>query len=675
MSRPGSLLFGVHAHQPMGNFPEIVDKIHAQCYRPFLTTLHRYPAFRFSAHFSGHLLDYLHEYFPEDMRLLTEMVARGQVEMFGAGYAEPILAAIPHRDRVGQIEHLSRMIDHRYGRRPTGAWLTERVWESTVVTALADCGISYVVVDDYHFLCTGIRAEELLGFYSTEEDERRIDIFPISEALRYRLPFAPPTDAAAYIEEMIASTDGSAAIYFDDIEKFGAWPDTYEWVYGKKWLTIFIERVLSSKTLSTCTFAAYHAARRTLGPVYLPTVSYYEMNEWTLPPKVADTYGQLTARIKADGNSDALKPFLRGGIWKNFLMRYPEANWMHKRMLGLSARLAAATGEPEYNSWQDLLYGAQANDAYWHGLFGGLYLPHLRRAIYRNLLTLEAALDAKRPRPAASRSDIDYDGNDELFLQNGQLQAVIKLDGLAALIELDDYALRQNFGDTLRRHEERYHRSVGLAPQETAREGGIASPHDRLSFKEAITPEDVRSDPAPQFLLRDFLVGAELDIMPVDQYLLEVSGESNPTVTFRAHLCAGSVTKQLALAGHTLTTSYRVNGLAGKELRTRLPLAMPSCDGVAGRYVVADEIIGGFGQPFDWPAIAGLSLEDLFLQGRIVLEMKPAARVTVRPYHTVSQSENGLERIMQFVDATISWPITHELEVLTITLRTEDIVT
>ena len=35
---------------------------------------------------------------------------------------------------------------------------------------------------------------------------------------------------------------------------------------------------------------------------------------------------------------DLHRPFVRGGIWRNFLSRYPEANWMHKGMQGLSAR-------------------------------------------------------------------------------------------------------------------------------------------------------------------------------------------------------------------------------------------------------------------------------------------------------------------------------------------------
>ncbi|HKC42524.1 MAG TPA: 4-alpha-glucanotransferase, partial [Burkholderiales bacterium] len=148
-----ALLFGVHAHQPAGNFPEVLDKAHKLCYRPFLETLHRFPEFKFAVHFSGPLLDYLLERYPDDMRLLTEMVARGQIELFGAGETEPVLAAIPHRDRLAQLATLSAKLERLFGARPNGAWLTERVWEATVVAALVESGIRYVTVDDYHFLC------------------------------------------------------------------------------------------------------------------------------------------------------------------------------------------------------------------------------------------------------------------------------------------------------------------------------------------------------------------------------------------------------------------------------------------------------------------------------------------------------------------------------------------
>ena len=306
------LLLGVHAHQPVGNFDEVMVEAHERCYKPFLETLYRFPAFRFSAHFSGWLLSWLLERFPQDMALLREMVARGQVEMFGSGDCEPVLAAIPERDRKRQLDELSRKLREHFTRSPSGAWLTERVWEATVVPSLVDSGIRYVAVDDYHFLCTGLPGEQLDGYFSTEEDGRRLDLFPISEALRYRIPFAPAQDVVSYLEGL-ADAGHRGAMYFDDIEKFGIWPETYDWVYTRGWLEQFVRGVLESEKIRTSTYADFHAQQVTRGVVYLPTTSYIEMNEWTLPATAAATYADLLAREKQAGRLDQVKPFTRAG--------------------------------------------------------------------------------------------------------------------------------------------------------------------------------------------------------------------------------------------------------------------------------------------------------------------------------------------------------------------------
>src|SRR5664279_6210305 len=147
------------------------------------------------------------------------------------------------------------------------------------------------------------------------------------------------------------------------------------------------------------------------------------MNEWTLPVPAAHHYADLVQQEKYANRYEVTKPFVRGGIWRNFFMRYPESNWMHKRMLALSARYHALPDNQKTAVMLKALYECQANDAYWHGLFGGLYLPHLRRAIYNAMLTLEFLLDAVTQRPAKVLIDIDMDGCDEAFLQNGALQA------------------------------------------------------------------------------------------------------------------------------------------------------------------------------------------------------------------------------------------------------------
>lgn len=664
--RKAALLFGVHAHQPAGNFPEVFEQAHARCYRPFIRTLYGYPAFRFAMHMSGPLIEYLFAHHAEDAALLVEMTRRGQLEWFGGGDCEPVLAAIPHRDRLGQIEALSARLERRFGARPQGAWLTERVWDSAVVGAFAESGIRYAVVDDYHFLCTGREAQALRGHFATEDDGRRLDLFPISETLRYRVPFAPAADAVALIEGMAAP--GEAAIYFDDIEKFGIWPETWEWVYGRRWLVEFIERVLASERLAPLSYREFHAATPTRGLVYLPTVSYVEMNEWTLPAPAAARYAALVADARAAGRWDADKPFLRGGIWRNFLSRYAEANWMHKRMLGLSARVAAASGRPDVAELRALLYAAQANDAYWHGLFGGLYLPHLRRAVWRNLLALEARLDAASPRPPIAREDHDLDGIEELFLRSPALQAAIALDGEAALKELSSYALAQNFGDTLRRYPEHYHERLADAAASRPQAGGIASAHDRFALKHAIGPADLEPDARARTLFRDTWCAQGASTRELRGYRLTAAEDAR--AEFVAEVDGARIAKVLAVDGATLAASWRIEAPAG-EFVTELDVAMPSCDGFAGRYMVGETVLGGFGQTVHLEASEALALDDRFMRGRLVLRFDPPARVAAAPCYTVSQSEDGLERIMQSATLRLAWPVPSAGAAIRVTLAVE----
>jgi hypothetical protein len=658
MSASVALLFGVHAHQPAGNFPHVLEEAHERCYRPFLATCYDYPEFRFALHFSGPLLDYLLKEHAGDMTLLARMVERGQVELFGAGDTEPVLAAIPHRDRLGQIAALSRKLDTLFGQAPQGAWLTERVWEATVVPALADCGIRYVTVDDYHFLASGRSQADLDGYFTTEEDGRRLDLFPISEALRYRVPFALAQDTVGFLESLARESErgSSAAIYFDDIEKFGIWPETYEWVYEKGWLRQFIERVLASGKIVTETFGAYHARVRSRGVVYLPTTSYIEMNEWTLPAPAAHAYADLVEREKRGGSFDASKAFLRGGIWKNFVSRYPEANWMHKRMLALSERLARAPAAARTPQLQTLLYVSQANDAYWHGLFGGLYLPHLRRSVYASLLQLERALDQLDARPQSECVDLDLDGIDELFLRNGAIQAVVKLDGSASVLELDSYALSQNFGDTLRRHSEHYHRRVLRDPVAEHSGSGIASAHDRVDLKHDISAADMEPDARARNSFRDALVGAGGSVQPLADYRLhQVNGSG---VAFSAAREAATLHKTIVISGDCINVGYRFAGaFAAAGFESAIDLAMPSCDGPGARFVYRGDVAGGLGQPLDLDGMSELVLDDSFMGGSVTLRASVPVALRARPCFTVSQSEGGFEKIMQSVTLTLAWPL------------------
>lgn len=653
MARSISLLLGVHAHQPVGNFTQVLDDAHARCYGPFLRVLYRYPAFKFAIHISGWLLDYLLNNYPDDMVLLKQMVQRGQAELVGAGYTEPVLAVIPEVDRMGQLRRMSARLQETLGQRPQGAWLTERVWEATVVPSLADSGISYSTVDDYHFLCTGKHAGELDGYYTTEENGRQLDLFPISEALRYRLPFSPAQEVVAYLESLAKEEDAPAAIYFDDIEKFGIWPETYNWVYERGWLTQFIEGVLASDIIKTERYCDYHARVRTRGVVYLPTTSYIEMNEWTLPVPAAHHYADLVQASKASGQFEKNKAFLRGGIWKNFFMRYPESNWMHKRMLGLSRRLHALPQKKQTPQMLEALYEAQANDAYWHGLFGGLYLPHLRRAIYNAIVKLEALLDAVDPRRPISAIDLDLDGVDEIFLHNDVLQAVLRQDGSAAICELDAYLLNHNFADTLSMPHEHYHRKVHAQPVARHESEGIANPHERLGRKHEITEADMLIDEKQKLMFLDRWISGADTALPC--YALVPNDGMTHGVKFDAELAAGRVKKTVVLDDTRLYVAYRFEGMSGGSFQVTLNIAMPSCDGPAGRFRVGDEIVGGFGQALQLDAMQQIVLEDAVLGGKLKVSVDRPVAMAAQPCFSVSQSEAGFEKIMQAVVLTFSF--------------------
>src|SRR3984893_13900097 len=122
-----NLVLLIHAHQPIGNFDEVMEHTYARSYLPFLNCLARYPQVRIGLHYSGSLLEWLADHHPEYLEQIEVLCARGQVEVVGGGFYEPILITIPPEDQIEQIRRLSNFIAEYFGKRPGGAWLAERV--------------------------------------------------------------------------------------------------------------------------------------------------------------------------------------------------------------------------------------------------------------------------------------------------------------------------------------------------------------------------------------------------------------------------------------------------------------------------------------------------------------------------------------------------------------------
>ena len=106
-------IFGIHLHQPVGNFDWVFEDAFQKSYKPFIDILKQYPSIAIVIHVSGSLLEWLEENHPEYLDDLAKLVAERDIEILSAGFYEPILAVIPDHDKIGQIKKLNKYIKKR----------------------------------------------------------------------------------------------------------------------------------------------------------------------------------------------------------------------------------------------------------------------------------------------------------------------------------------------------------------------------------------------------------------------------------------------------------------------------------------------------------------------------------------------------------------------------------
>lgn len=469
-------LFGIHNHQPVGNFPEVLEKGFEICYRPFIEVMARHPKIKWSLHCTGILWDFFADKHPEYFEAVRKMVKSGQLELVTGGYYEPIMQAIPDRDKAGQIKKLSFFLKKEFGTRPRGMWIAERIWEPHLAKPLAEAGVEYVVLDDTHFAAAGLDPEKLRGYYITEEQGVKLKIFPISQLLRYSIPFHTVDKNLEYFGSWAQENGAPAVSMFDDGEKFGMWPETNKHCYKDRWLENFIEALeRNSEWLETMTYSEYLDSFGPEGRIYLPTASYFEMSEWSLPASTQLEFERVVKRFAHEPN---ILKFLRGGFWRGFLAKYPESNNMHKKMLHVSEKVHKSGDKKA----ADALYAGQCNCAYWHGVFGGLYLPHLRNGVYNSLIEADAQLGGAG---TWEKKDFDCDGKDEILYEGKDQNLYFAPGSGGSLFEWDMIPFRFNMLNVLTRRYEAYHQRLIeylKNPQEYSSQ--VKTIHDIVTVKE-----------------------------------------------------------------------------------------------------------------------------------------------------------------------------------------------
>jgi alpha-amylase len=430
-----------------------------------------------------------------------------------------------------------------------------------------------------------------------------------------------------------------------------------------------------------------------LGTVYLPEGSYREMTEWVLPPDQLSQYEQAKSELAADPRWPRVARFMRGGFWRNFKVRYPEANEMYARMMMVSRRLQRLTdtghdGELLRQARQEL-YRGQCNCTYWHGAFGGIYLPHLRNAAYQKLIAADNLLDQVEGRNGlwidAVSDDFNFDGRPEVQLANDRLSALIAPSRGGQLYELDVRSICHNLLATLSRRPEAYHRRVLLGP--TAAGASVIDAASPARFKHEGLEGRLHYDAYSRKSLLDHFYD---DHVPLDALVQGHAMERGDFLSLpydakvrrNPHRIQVQMTRQgnawgiplkitkgvtLESGSSVVEIAYLIEGLPPDRVlhfSVEFDFAgLPA--GADDRFFYMGDPqrrLGQLGRMLDEPDTAEIGLVDEWLGIDVNLAWSRPGGLWTYPIETVSQSEGGFELVHQSVVVQPHWHIQGDAE-------------
>lgn len=702
MSKTIYLSLAIHNHQPVGNFDHVFAEAYERAYLPLVEALERHPVVRLALHYSGPLRDWLAANRPDFLPRIRALVLGGQVEMMGGAYYEPILVALPDADKQGQIRKMTQQVWDDFAYRAVGGWLAERVWESHLPKALAEAGLEYTIVDDTHFKYVGMEDKDLFGYYVTEEQGVTFKIFGTSMRLRYLIPWGTVDKVIAYLKSEADESGSRVAVMGDDGEKFGLWPYTYPHCWGKDgkpgWIETFFSAIEENSDWLKLILPGEFASRfPPLGRVYLPAASYDEMTEWALPATVSRELARLKHHLEEEKETAILR-FIRGGMWRSFMVKYSEVNAMHKKMLWVSRKVhRMADGEEKRNA-ADELWRGQCNCPYWHGVFGGIYLFHIRSANYSHLLAAEAIADRAYHGDGEwatwEVTDYDADGQTEILLESGVHNATFAPNLGGCLLEWDWRERRINLANTLTRREEAYHRDL----IDAAKAGTlvIAGEKEEQEMLESIHTTRVRARERglENFIIRDWYQRTLLldHFLPTDAILAdffraqysELGDFVDRPYVGEVEQVEGALLLRLWREGGvwndeyaqpvrvekrirfpqdemTLDIRYTVTNMSDKPLICRFGVesnwALLGGNGPGATYAVSGQEPVALSQHGEYFGVDQAVIAIEWLRMQINIAMERPAILWHYPIETVSNSEAGFERVYQGASVTTLWDL------------------
>lgn len=592
----GEIFFPIvfHIHQPVDNFEWVFEHAFEQSYRPLLQCIERHPSVKVGIHLSGPVLEWLENKQPDYLDQLANLVKHNQLELIGGAFYEAILPIIPDEDKLAQIQMMRDYVQDLFGTDIHGFWLAERAWEPHLPKIFEEANIEYVMIDDNHVQICGFDEEEVLHAFTTEEQGKQVTVIPINEKIRYLIPWKPAIQTFEYLSTLRNVYDDSRLVFvISDAEKMGIWPakdgrSTHDVCYvtgydGLPWLDkwfTFIEILDWVVSITPHEYLRHHRPKKL---IYLPNASYDRMEVWALPTEsrrrletlLEDATLNRVYSTFLDGNkiarNEEVLQFSKGTFWRNFLVKYPESNAIHKRVMfgrkivKQAEKLVGKT-EPIKEAWKEI-YKAECNDIYWHGLFAGIYYIFLRHAAFKHTITAQKIAEQILKEQGALtpvqliKEDVEKDGNDEIVLQNDELAVFIKPHDGGSIYEIDQKQSVYNILTVLTRRMEAYHDESAKIVQDRWR---------RTAFRDHFISPDTSLD---QMIDDTFQEWGDFSSAKYEVILCETQNEIARTILAKqgsVKACKLNLTKEMVIKAGSREISINYTIEANPENLTTL---------------------------------------------------------------------------------------------------------
>jgi alpha-amylase len=339
------------------------------------------------------------------------------------------------------------------------------------------------------------------------------------------------------------------------------------------------------------------------------------------------------------------------------------------------ARRSILDSSIEVRQAQQNLWRAQGNDVYWHGVFGGIYFPHLRSDAYASLLKAERILSERRVAAGEAR-DYDVDGYDEYIFRGNAGAVFVHVQG-GSVIEWDIYASATNLVDTLARRPEAEHEELRRAEKAgkilvgKAAEKETKSIHDAVRAKERGLSKLLEYDPARRGLFQDsFTVrkGEPVNLHAVYYSLTPqreartVSLTLEPPARSLAATPGLGIRKDIRIADEGLAAGVRYRLRNDGDETIELSFTSASNLGLLGENEAADVITVGTrkttaGKPIEVRNVTEVQVHSESKRFDLTLAIDPPALVITKPIYAVTNSESGFERIYQQLEISMTWNV------------------